>query len=71
MLSGIGARSNRILPGINSVETHLDFGDLLAYDVTVSAEHSSLTNKATGSETNASTIAISQAGGINNASCVM
>jgi hypothetical protein len=56
---------------LNSVETHLAVGDVLAYDVSLGIASTAKTDQATGSHTNATTVAISQAAGLNNASCLM
>lgn len=55
---------------LNSVDTHLAVGDVLAYDITLGVGHASQTDQATSSKTNTTTIAISQAAGLNNASCL-
>jgi len=56
---------------LNSVETHLAVGDVLAYDVSLGIASADHTDEATGSHTNDTTVAISQAAGLNNASCLM
>ena len=56
---------------LNSVETHLAVGDVLAYDVSLGIASADHTDQATGSHTNATTVAISQAAGRNNATCLM
>lgn len=56
---------------LNSVETHLAVGDVLAYDVSLGIASADATDQATGSHTNATTVAISQAAGLNNASCLV
>ena len=56
---------------LNSVETHLAVGDVLAYDVSLGIASADNTDQATGSHTNATTVAVSQAAGLNNASCLM
>ena len=56
---------------LNNVETHLAVGDVLVYDVSLGIASADNTDQATGSHTNATTVAISQAAGLNNASCLM
>ena len=56
---------------LNNVDTHVAVGDVLVYDVSLGIASADNTDQATGSHTRATTVAVSQAAGLNNASCLM
>ena len=64
--------TTRMLRGVkvNSVTTHLDIGDLLAYDLTVGADNTVAAEGATGTKVNYNTVLVAQAAGVNNVTCL-